>query len=114
MELNREKVFSEINKAHKELNKLETLVRISRGANTEFEEGQNSMYQSPGAGGGVFDNVINVDTATIKESDGSQRDIVTMHISGQGIEEEDMVLLSKDDCIDLIRYLATAVSLLRD
>lgn len=109
----KEEIFKKINSAHKELNKFETVVRISRGANTEFEEGVNNMYESPEAGGGVIDNAVSVRTGTIIHDDGCQTDVVTIKIYGPDDDEKE-ACLNKDDAIDLLRYLATAVSLLRN
>lgn len=109
----RKEIFKKINSAHKELNKFEAVVKISRGANTDFEKSVNDMYDSPEAGGGVIDNAVSVSTGTIIYDEECQTDVITIKIYGPDDEEKE-AHLSKDDAIDLIRYLATAVSLLRN
>ena len=113
MDKNKNEIFKKINSTHKELVKLETVVRISRGANTEFEEGVNCMYESPETGGGIIDNAVSVRTGTMVYDEENQTDVVIINIFGPDADEKE-VCLEKDEAIDLIRYLATAVSLLRD
>lgn len=74
-----------------------------------FEEPNDSF--SMDIGSDEADGSISVNTTTINE----EKDAVLIEVDGFSLDEDSshVVILSKDNCVELIRALSTAASLLR-
>lgn len=81
----------------------------------DFKDADNNMFQSSEVGS-VCNNNVSVCTTTVKEQDGPMsvtRDVVVLN-ANDGCDNEVDVLLSKQDCIELMAYLSAAMFALRD
>lgn len=81
----------------------------------DFKDADNNMFQSSEVGS-VCNNNVSVYTTTVKEQDGPisvTRDVVVLN-ANDGCDNEVDVLLSKQDCIELMAYLSAATFALRD
>lgn len=81
----------------------------------EYKDTENGMFESPEVGS-VTDYNVSVRTTTITEQIGNdkptKRDVVVLNVN-DACDEEMEVLLSKEDCLELITYLSTAAYSLR-
>lgn len=83
--------------------------------NKSYKDANNNMFRSSEVGSVCNDNV-SVCTTTVKEQDGPisvTRDVVVLS-TNDGCDNEVDVLLSKQDCIELMAYLSAATFTLRD
>ena len=81
----------------------------------DFKDADNNMFQSSEVGS-VCDNNVSVYTTTVKTQDGpvsATYDAVVLSVF-DGCDDDVEVLLSKQDCIDLMAYLSAATFALRD
>lgn len=90
-------------------------IYMLRGSN-KCKDSDNNMFQSSEVGS-VCDNNVSVSTATVKTQDDNcmpvTRDVVVLN-ANDACEDEVEVLLSKQDCIELLAYLSAATFALRD
>lgn len=78
----------------------------------DYKDVNNNMFQSSEVGS-VCNNNVSVYTTTVKTQDGpvsATYDAVVLSVFDDDVE----VLLSKQDCIDLMAYLSAATFALRD
>lgn len=82
----------------------------------QYKGSDNNMFQSSEVGS-VCNNNVSVCTATVKTQDDKcmpvTRDVVVLN-ANDACDNEVEVLLSKQDCIDLMAYLSAATFALRD
>ena len=81
----------------------------------DFKDADNNMFQSSEVGS-VCNNNVSVYTTTVKTQDGPvsvTHDAVVLSVF-DGCDDDVEVLLSKQDCIDLMAYLSAATFALRD
>lgn len=118
MGFNRDKQFEAIRSAHEKLDDMERIVKCSKGFMTDFDLGNNDMYKSQEISCDASNNVASIETVTMTITDGFTRekrnvDMVQLCIDDCCDEKID-IFMTKDKCMELIRYLATAATLLRD
>lgn len=83
--------------------------------NKSYKDADNNMFKSSEVGF-VCNNNVSVCTTTVKVQDGLisvTRDVVVLN-ANDGCDNEVEVLLSKQDCIELMAYLSVATFTLRD
>lgn len=83
--------------------------------NKDYKDANNNMFQSSEVSS-VCNNNVSVYTTTVKTQDGPLsviNDVVVLSVF-DGCDDEVEVLLSKQDCIDLMAYLSAATFALRD
>ena len=81
----------------------------------DYKDVNNNMFKSSEVGS-VCNNNVSVCTATVNEQDGPisvTRDVVVLN-ANNGCDNEVDVLLSKQDCIELMAYLSASTFALRD
>lgn len=83
--------------------------------NKDYKDANNNMFQSSEVGS-VCNNNVSVYTTTVKTQDGPvsvTHDAVVLSVF-DCCDDDVEVLLSKQDCIDLMAYLSAATFALRD
>lgn len=83
--------------------------------NKSYKDANNNMFKSSEVGS-VCNNNVSVCTTTVKGQDGPisvTRDVVVLN-ANDGCDNEVEVLLSKQDCIELMAYLSAATFTLGD
>lgn len=118
MEINRDRQFEAIRSAHQKVDDMERLVKCPKGFMTDFDLGNNGMYKSQEISCEASNNVAYLETVTIEKTDDFTGekcgvDMIQLHIDDCCDNELDF-FMTKDKCMELIRYLATAATLLRD
>lgn len=105
-----QKAFSSLKESFDKTHEIELKAKaLCNGFGNHFEE-LNDSY-SMDVDSDDTDGTISVSTATINK----EKDVVLIEVNGFSLDEDSShaVLLSKDNCIKLIRALSTAASLLR-
>ena len=83
--------------------------------NKDYKDVNNNLFQSSEVGS-VCNNNVSVYTTTVKTQDGpvsATYDAVVLSVF-DGCDDDVEVLLSKQDCIDLMAYLSAATFALMD
>ena len=83
--------------------------------NKGYKDVNNNLFQSSEVGS-VCNNNVSVYTTTVKTQDGPVSDTYDAVVLSDfdGCDDDVEVLLSKQDCIDLMAYISAATYALRD
>lgn len=115
--MRREELFNDVRAAHENVDRVERIVAAHNKTGSVTKGGCNTMY-SKWVGGSVSNEEVFVGTSTLdaKPSNGSEtsRDVVSVMIDDGTCEEPKEAFLTSVECMELIRSLATAATLLRD